>query len=274
MNSKLLREMLSRRYLLATLVAVFAMGVMVRMGVWQLDRREQRRQFNARVESQINAQELALAGDHLLLNLIDMEYRPVTVYGVYDHQYEVLLRNQVWINSDNVSLNGVHLITPLLIKDSDKAVLVDRGWVPAQNTSQTDQNLYSEPGEVVIHGIIRRSQSKGQIGFVVDPTLQPGEDSLDIWNNVNVERIQEQVPYELLDIYVLQLPEVARGRLPYRHSIHIELTEGSHLGFAMQWFIFAVIVLIGYPIFVRNQPTVSGSKESNQGFVRDGSKGE
>jgi surfeit locus 1 family protein len=249
----LLKEMFSWRNLLATLIAIVAIGLMLRLGIWQLDRREQRRQFNARVASQISAQELILAGDNLLLDLFNMEYRSVVVDGVYDHEHEFVLRNQVWVNPENVSYNGVHLLTPLLIKDSDKVVLVDRGWIPAQYASQTERKQFSETGEVVIHGIIRRSQSKGQIGFVVDPTLAPGENRLDVWNNVNVERIQEQLPYEMLDIYVLQLPEAAHSDLPYRHTVHIELTEGSHLGFAMQWFIFAVIVLVGYPLFIRNQ---------------------
>jgi surfeit locus 1 family protein len=251
--SKLLREMFSRRYLTATLVAVIAMGVMVRMGIWQLDRRAQRREFNARVELQIDAEELTLAGDNLMLNLFGMEYRSVVVNGVYDHEHEIVLRNQVWVNPDNVSHNGVHLITPLIIKGSSVAVLVDRGWIPAQDVAWEDRKLYYEEGEVIIRGIIRRSKSKGQIGFVVDPTLEPGENTLDTWNNVNIERIQEQVPYELLDIYVLQFPEAANDELPYRHSVQIEITEGSHLGFAMQWFIFAVIVLIGFPIFIKNQ---------------------
>ena len=62
---------------------------------------------------------------------------------------------------------------------------------------------------------------------------------LDVWNNVNIERIQGQVPYDLLGVYVLQLPETGHDGLPYRYSVQLDLTEGSHLGFAMQCYIIS-----------------------------------
>jgi cytochrome oxidase assembly protein ShyY1 len=34
-----------------------------------------------------------------------------------------------------------------------------------------------------------------------------------------------------------------------------DLTDGSHLGYAAQWFTFAGLLLVGYPFFVKKQLT-------------------
>jgi surfeit locus 1 family protein len=112
----------SRRWLLATLLVAAAMAVMVRLGIWQLDRLEQRREFNARVLAQINQPALVLKGPALQADLASMEYRPVVVEGEYDFSQQVALRNQVWENQA-----GVHLLTPLRIAGTEQSVLVNRG---------------------------------------------------------------------------------------------------------------------------------------------------
>jgi cytochrome oxidase assembly protein ShyY1 len=60
------------------------------------------------------------------------------------------------------------------------------------------------------------------------------------------------LPYPLLPAFVLQLPEQGRTfeQLPWR-SEPIALDEGSHLSYAIQWMLFAVILGIGYIQYVR-----------------------
>jgi hypothetical protein len=80
----LVLRMFSRRWILATLLVIAAMAVMVRLGIWQLDRLEKRRIFNARVLAQVNQPPLLLTGQALDADLASMEYRPVIVEGEYD----------------------------------------------------------------------------------------------------------------------------------------------------------------------------------------------
>ena len=47
-----LMRLFSRRWIFATILVLIAMGVMVRLGIWQLNRLEQRRAFNERVLAQ------------------------------------------------------------------------------------------------------------------------------------------------------------------------------------------------------------------------------
>jgi surfeit locus 1 family protein len=236
-------RMFSRRWILATFLVIAAMAVMVRLGIWQLDRLEQRRAFNARVLAQVNQPPLLLTDQALNADLAGMEYRPVIVEGEYDHSQEVALRNQAW--NDQI---GVHLLTPLKIAGSDRAVLVDRGWVPVQDFNSHDWSQYTEPGKVRVQGVIRDSSSKPDFGKRNDP---PGR--LDIWNFANVGRIAEQVSYPLLPIYIQQAPDPAWTGLPHRSQPELDLTEGPHLGYAFQWFTFAAILGLGYPFFIRRQ---------------------
>jgi surfeit locus 1 family protein len=145
----------SRRWILTTLLAIAAIGVLIRLGVWQLDRLAQRREFNARVVAQQQAEPLTLDNATLAADLLNMEYRAVVVTGQYDFAQQVVLRNQAW-----QTLPGVHVLTPLVISGTDQAVLVDRGWIPQEDATPDKRNKYDEPGRVTVRGVLRRPQSK------------------------------------------------------------------------------------------------------------------
>lgn len=246
-----LPRMFSRRWLLATLLVIAGSAVMIRLGIWQLDRLEQRRQFNERVLGQIDQPVLDLNQASLSGDLAAMEYRPSIVRGVYDHSQQVLLLNQAWENQV-----GVHLLTPLRIAGTDRVVLVDRGWAPAPDFdyANTDWSQYDETGEVVVQGVLRAAQSSASFGPQRDP--QPaGHLPVLGWYFPNLPRIAEQLPYPVLPVYVQQAPTEDWSRLPNRTQPDIEITEGPHMGYAIQWFGFAALLAFGYPFFIRRQET-------------------
>jgi surfeit locus 1 family protein len=244
----MMKRIISRKWLLATVLVIAGVAVLVRLGIWQLDRLHTRRAFNARVSAQIAQPTLDLRGSALGADLAQMEYRPVTVTGVYAPAGEIALRNQYWNNQW-----GVHLVTPLKIAGSDQAVLIDRGWIPGDVYETGDWSQFAEPGLVTVHGIIRQSQSKAEMGRRSDPTPLPGAGPLKTWNFVNIPRLSEQIAEPLLPIYIQQAPDPAWQGLPQRYQPELDLSEGSHLSYAIQWFIFAAILGIGYPFFINRQ---------------------
>jgi surfeit locus 1 family protein len=245
-----LKTLFSRQWWLATLLVLTAIGVMIRLGIWQLDRLDERRAFNARVNAQIAAPLLTLNADTLNENLTEMEYRQVTVAGEYDHSHEVGLRNQV-----RDGQLGVHLLTPLVIEGTETAVLVNRGWVPAD---APDWDKFAEPGRVEVRGVIRASQTEPDFGGIPDP-----EGELRLWNLVNVGRIDAQASLPLLPIYIQQAPTAGQfSNLPYRTQPQLDLSEGSHFGYAMQWFLFATVLGVGYPFYVRDTQRRAGRKKA------------
>jgi len=244
----LLLRLFSRKWMLATILVLVGSAVLARLGIWQLDRLSQRRAFNARVMEQVNQPALMLSGSGLTAELEKMEYRQVEVVGEFDFSQEVILRNQVYQEK-----YGVYILTPLRIVDSNLAVMVNRGWIPIEEYQSGHSSSFTEPGIVHISGVIRLSQEKPDFGRISDPTPAPGEGRLEVWNLANIPRMAEQISYPLLPIYIQQSPDPGYTRLPYRTIPSLELTEGSHLSYAIQWFSFAGILFLGYPFYARKE---------------------
>jgi surfeit locus 1 family protein len=184
-----------------------------------------------------------------------MEYRTALAGGEFDHQRQVVLRNQDWQGR-----LGVHILTPLMIEGAESAVLVDRGWVPYEDFTDGNLDQYDVEGQVQVEAVIRRSQSKPAIGGRADQVPAPGEAPLKAWNWINISDISQQLPYHVLPVYLAALPVPGEESLPFRSEMELDLTEGSHLGYAFQWFIFAAILGIGYPFYVRREETRQTTK--------------
>lgn len=242
----------SRRWWWATLVVLLGMAFLARLGVWQLDRLAQRKARNAEIIQQLGLPPLLLAEDPLPDDLSSLKYRRASVSGEFDFSRQIALLYQNRMNSP-----GIHLIAPLVIEGGSQAVLVDRGWLP---TSQADPELWSqfdEAGPVTVTGFIQLSQTlpgKAQETAPQAPVKPQSE-----WYRVDIEAIQTQVPYNLLSVYILESPpEEGEGHLPFQVEPEFDLSNGPHLGYAIQWFIFALILGVIYVRYVSNkekQPT-------------------
>jgi surfeit locus 1 family protein len=237
-----LKKMFSRAWLFTTLLVFAGTALCIRLGIWQFDRLDQRRAFNTQVET-MRAADLLDLNKNIPADISSMEWRAVTVTGKYDFEHQVALRNQY--NGDQY---GYHLITPLLFDGG--AVLVDRGWVPAdENAAPAAWRAYDESGLVTVTGQIRLGQDKPAFGGVADPQAA----HLDVWNNLNIVRISTQSPYPILPVYVQPNADGNDSVPPIPYQPVVELTEGSHFGYALQWFSFATILFVGYPFFLRKQ---------------------
>ncbi len=243
----ILKNMFSRRWILATLFVLVGSAVCVRLGIWQLDRLSQRLAFNEQYLLASNTTPLML-NSAPMDDLTTMEYRIITVTGTYDPLNQVVLRNQFHDNQP-----GYFLLTPLILSDGVR-ILIERGWIPAAgNSTPTDWHQYDLPDQVTISGIIRLGPSQPELGGVRDPELTAGQLRLDFWNNINLDRIGKQMPGRLLSVFVQPNPEPIPTEPPYPYQPTIEISEGPHFGYAMQWFSFALLLFFGYPFFLRQQ---------------------
>lgn len=240
-------KIFQRKWLFPTLFVLAGTTLCIRLGIWQLDRLEQRRAFNLQFESMRAMPALDL-NQELHGNISQMEWRAVEVQGEYDFENQVALRNQY-----NGSEYGYHLLTPLLL--DGQAVLVDRGWIPAEgNSSSRDWRKYDEAGVVHLTGQVRLGQTKPAIGGVADALPEDGS-RLEIWSNANLEQIARQMPYPVLPVYIQPDVDNNDADPPIPFQPVIEVTEGPHFGYALQWFTFATILLVGYPFYLRKQET-------------------
>jgi surfeit locus 1 family protein len=247
----MIRTLFSGRQLWMTLLVIIGALILGRLGFWQLDRLAQRRAFNTSLNTRMAQPALTLAG--AAADPDALEYRHVEVRGVYDPAQEIVLRNRELDGTP-----GVHILTPLRISGSDTAVLVDRGWLPRDYADQAARSAFAAPaGEQLASGIARRSQEDA--GGPQDPPLGPDRKRLDAWFHVNIARIQQQTGYPLLPIFIEQQPASPSAGIPAgdltlpRPVATADLGEGPHMGYAVQWFAFAIILVVGYIAFTYSQ---------------------
>ncbi len=243
----ILKNMFSRAWIFTTLLVLLGAALCIRFGIWQLDRLDGRRAFNAHYLSVRAMPPLDLNAD-TTSDLASMEYRAVTVRGEYDFSNQVALLNQY-----HEGLLGYHLLTPLLLPDG-RAVLVERGWIPAEGSGTPEGwTRFDEAAPAQVQGVMRLGVAKAPFGGRADPALAPGQSRLDFWNFIIFERLAAQIPYPILPIYIQPNPDPADAEPPIPFQPEIELTEGPHFGYALQWFSFAALMLIGYPFYLRKQ---------------------
>ncbi|RME97284.1 MAG: SURF1 family protein, partial [Chloroflexi bacterium] len=115
------------------------------------------------------------------------------------------------------------------------------------------RRAYDVTGEVTVAGIAYRSQPQPEGWLVIrDKVPAPGQGRLDKWFRVDVDGISQQLAYPLLPVFVRQSPGANPAELPAREE-NFDLTEGSHLSYALQWFSFAVILLVVYGAWLKKQ---------------------
>lgn len=181
--------------------------------MWQLDRLHQRRARN-----QAAAQRLALPPIEVRRDTRadSARQRRVIAHGIYDYPAE-----KTWAGRSFEGTPGVALITPLRLADG-AAVLVDRGWAPSPDAFHVDASLYREPDSATVTGV----------------AMIPPRGRGDV-------EVTGFLPF------VIQLdgPDPA-ARLPRRWPPPA-FDNGPHLSYAIQWFSFALIALVGTAVLIR-----------------------
>jgi surfeit locus 1 family protein len=209
---------------LAILGLLLAAAVCVRLGFWQVERLEERRAVN-RVALVARAEPARTLGAGADWTAEELHERWVEATGVYDRAHEIVIRGEAFRGAP-----GVNVVTPLRLEGNDSAVLVLRGFVPAPDAVRADLGSLDEPGTVRVRGLARAIPSgNGQ-------PLTHG--TLTTWARLDLAALRERLPYPLLPVLVRQTPDSSLPALP-RRLPPVELSDGPHLNYAVQWFLFA-----------------------------------
>ena len=247
------RRLFVKNQLVVTLAVLIVSAVCVRLGIWQLDRLAQRRDFNEHV---LAARAMPPVSLPTAEDLMGQEYRTVSAEGIFDFKDQVAVRNQFY-NGEN----GLHLITPLIFETQASvrnpaahAVLVDRGWIPAAgNGSASDWRKYDVPPKAVVAGLLRFSEAAPSFAGLAEPTPTPLDGRMDFWLSIDADQIGRQIGYPLLPVYIQKSPDSNTSVPPIALAAIPELGDGPHLGYAAQWFGFAAAFVVGYPLYLRKQ---------------------
>jgi cytochrome oxidase assembly protein ShyY1 len=240
------RFLLRPKWLLFHFLVLAGVVVMVNLAFWQLRRLDERKDFNAHVSANIDAAPVGLA-DLIAIDaepgdpaLFDAEWRPVTASGEYlvDEQFVVVNRSQNGIA-------GLIVVTPLRLAD-DRILLVERGFVPLSEEDAI-ASLPPPEGEVEVLGRLRRSQQRESVGLA-----DPGEGDLTQVQRIDIPRLSAQLPGDPVPMYVELIASDPQEPAALPDPLHEPtLSEGSHLSYTVQWFIFSLCAVVGWVFAVR-----------------------
>jgi len=236
------RFLLGPRWVGFHLLVVAAIITMVNLGFWQLRRLDDRQAFNADVEASYDQPPLSL--DDVVEELVestpsDLEWRPVEVSGTYLPDETVFV-----VNRSQGGRAGRNVVVPLLLDDG-RILLVNRGFVPLADDPPAVPGTVGSTVEVT--GRVRPSQQRG-LGQLTDPA---DGDLVEV-QRIDLDRLAPQLPGDVVPFYVDLSSSSPPERTPYPEPVAApRLGEGNHLSYAVQWFVFATAVAIGWVLAVR-----------------------
>ncbi len=230
----------SRRTLVFVVLAVAFAALAVRLGFWQLHRLADRRAFNARLSARLALPPVAI--DSLPPDTAAARYRRVRLRGTWDAAHEMILVSRTRNGSP-----GVNFITPLRLPGRDTAYLVNRGWAYAADGKTVDATAWREATDTATGEAFADVYPVGLAGPVV------GEGAT--IRRLDPSALRARLPYPVATAYLVVQPSLAdtttrRATTPVRLAVPA-LSEGPHQSYAIQWFFFATVALVGAAAYVR-----------------------
>lgn len=211
------------------LLLAFLLPALVSLGLWQWRKAESKTALQAEMEARSHQPAIAMPGT--AVDPETLRFRRVILRGTFDAGRQVLIDNRLYREQA-----GYHVITPLRLAGSDMRVLVNRGWVPAPAEHSVLPSVAVPAGTVELSGI---AVVPGQRFFNLAP--QPADGWSPVWQNLDLQRFRQVLPYPLQPLVVQLDAESAAGFV--RDWPRPDERAERHRSYALQWFGFAVASL-------------------------------
>ncbi|MFE7757075.1 SURF1 family protein [Streptomyces sp. NPDC057429] len=240
------RFLLTRQWVILTLLVLVLIPTMVELGFWQLHRHEHRVEQNALITKNLEAEPVPV--DRLTSpghTVPRSDYwRAVTATGTFDTAHEVVVRRRT---SRDESI-GMLVLTPLDLKGGG-TVLVNRGWIPAAADQMAFPEVPAPPeGETTVTGRLKADETTGASGIKDLEGLPDRQVML-----INSSQQSQLLGRPVLGGYLeLTGPEPADGS-PETIAAPDDSSIGSHMAYAVQWWLFAAGVPVGWVILARRE---------------------
>jgi surfeit locus 1 family protein len=132
---------------------------------------------------------------------------------------------------------GYYVVMPLRIDDSQRFVLVNRGWVAGTNTRAQLPQIATPAGPVRVSGLAVEPSKR-----YLELSTQVAEGN--VWQNLTLERYRAAVPIAIQPVIIQQENDLGDGLT--REWAEPDLGIQKHYGYAFQWFAMSAAILIYY----------------------------
>lgn len=210
-------------------------------GNWQFERRAEARAEIARIDANYDAPAVPLAEAVTGLGDFDeneLKWQTVEATGTYIGE-PFLARNRP--AAEGV---GSNMIMPLQLTDGT-IFFVDRGWVPVAGADEIPADLPAAPeGLVTVQARLRASEPE-ILGRSSSGRSVASINLTELGSLLNSERAYIGAYGQL----VSETPSGDTGIVPAKP----ERDEGPHLSYALQWYVFILIAIIGVAYAARQE---------------------
>ncbi len=235
-----------RPSVLMTLATLLVMTFCIKAGLWQYNKANNKLALQMQLKARLGQPAEALTDKIFTNNDVvdqDLRYRRLKLTGVYDTRYQILLDNQV----ENM-VAGYHVLTPMQVQGSKLYVLVNRGWiagVPDQVGVSRKLPIIDTPqGQQAIEGDITLPTAK----FFSLETPPASEKKWQlVWQHLDMQRYAKSVPFGVKKFIVRLDAKVKTGGF-VRNWPPPGNNVSMHLGYAYQWFGFALTFFVIYMV--------------------------
>lgn len=243
------RFLLSRQWVIVTLIALLLIPVMIELGFWQLHRHQSRVARNEEIAHSLEAPAAPVARltspGHKVAH--DDMYRTVTATGSYDAEHEVVVRQRTAADGQTI---GYYVLIPLVMGDG-RVALVNRGWIPAGGDLTKFPKVPAAPsGRVTVTGRLMPDETTRDSG-IKDKRGLPPRQVMMIDSRQQARTLREPV----LGGYI-QLTNTSpkpSGHQPQMVPEPDHSSIGPHMAYTIQWWLFSVGVPIGWTVLVRRE---------------------
>ena len=218
----------------------FLIPAFISLGLWQWRKAETKTALQMSLDTRSSEPPVLMP-----VTPVDAEslrYRRLILRGTYDATRQILIDNRL-----HQEQAGYHVITPLRIAGSTMHVLVNRGWLPAAADHRIAPVAEAPVGEIELSGI---ATIPTQRFFNLAP--QPTSGWEPVWQNLDLERFRQSVPYPLQSV-IVQLDPAADGGFVRQWPRPDERAE-CHRSYVLQWFGFAIASLGIWVYFLIRRP--------------------
>ena len=202
------------------------------LGVWQLKRADEKRDIEKLINARSADAALVLSGP-VDWDAENIQYQNIKVRGEFVPKGQLLIDNIL-----RAGAPGYHVVTPFRIVDTDLHILVNRGWVAQGKSRQHLPVLTLPQGLLTLEGIVRTPSALPFVDSSIE-ALVPDE-SLNLWLYIDLQKYQAESPLKMIAFAMLQNSDTGDGLL--REWPVYKAKVAMHIGYAIQWFAFAIIV--------------------------------
>ncbi|MEV0782174.1 SURF1 family protein [Streptomyces sp. NPDC050423] len=240
------RFLLTRQWLILALLALVMIPTMVELGFWQLHRHEHKVAQNSLISHNLKAKPVPVAALTSPGHTVPRSdyWRAVKATGTYDEKHEVVVRRRT---SSDGSI-GFHVLVPFDLKGGG-TVMINRGWIATADDQRAFPDVPAAPkGEVTVTGRLKADETTGSSGIKDLSDLPDRQVML-----INSAEQAKLLSRPVLGGYLEQTGPVPSGDTPELIEAPDDSSIGPHMAYAVQWWLFAAGVPVGYVVLARRE---------------------